>query len=125
MDFRFKNNKNLSITKLTNKVLISFHKENFDEDFNIPNYIQEYMSNLFTLKLENQFTNLFEENLSKIFVNFEINLTTKKMESFSFSKFLLLVEFFCKDDSKIFQIYFRKTNEYENLIDYLLYDIQK
>ena len=66
-DVSFKKIKKFSIPKLTNKILESSQIENFDnEENNYPNYIKEYMSNLFTLKLENQFTNLFEDTLTKM-----------------------------------------------------------
>jgi len=77
-----------------------------------------YFRNIKLKKLASEFSDLKENNLYDIYKE----LNSREMSNLIQGKFCLIGEFFCKEANKYFEVFIRKSENYENLFEFLIYD---
>jgi len=91
--------------------------DNMNEEIN-----ELFLRNIKTKNLSNDFTNYYSECLFEIIEK----LNNNDINSFvQMNEFKILGNFYLEEDFKWFQILVRKSSEYKELIDILVYDISK
>jgi len=80
-----------------------------------------YFKSLKLMSINKCFHNLKEDNFDAVINNIvEKYSPIEKIDSFKYLGF-----FYSEEDNKSFSVYFRKHKEFENLIDFLIYDLTK
>ena len=125
------NYKNKKVGKKINKK--NFIEKIYTNYFLLSN-IEDFIENFIPIKLKKKFNNFKKENLKEIFeeisfaknynflcVSNDKNKINLNKEKYILNKFCLLGNFINEKDFKIFQVYFRKLKEYDNIVSFFLY----
>lgn len=125
--------KSLILKKIENKDIINFSDLEISNLYEIYNLIEKYdsfkkdsrdlsmeeLNNTRNYDREIKYSHLLKNNLVTNSI-FDVN-----QDSFAIKKFKFLGEFESNIDNNIYEVYFRKLKEYDNIIDFSIYNITK
>jgi len=127
--------KSLIATKIENKELIKFTNEKNPNLFDLYILIEKsdiFKSSTNEFPVEDSISKNINEMEAKYnsFQNSQCNILSNKMndldeDSYVFNKIKFLGEFESKINKNIYEVYFRKLKDYDNIIDFSIYNITK